>query len=137
MKGFLSALCRIADSVCAVVFARKCAGCRTRIRAGALCDACIQQLVQAVHAACPSCGQTVSGCRCTALDGGSVPVYSLFPYRVGGGDAASRMLLARKHRLNLAAEAFLAQMMEPLCRRVTAEYGTDADWVLTYPPRSK
>lgn len=50
---------------------------------------------------------------------------------------AERILLARKQKLEPAAEELLAELLSPLCMCAVAENGGDGDWILTYPPRSK
>lgn len=138
MRGILSLIRRVFDGICACLFARKCAVCRVGIRDGALCSDCLSQVRKAIMTRCTDCGETIAACRCTALCHRTVPVYSLMPYQPGKQDAASRLLLVRKERLNPSLEDTIAQMMSPLCLCAAAEMGGDAsEWIITWPPRSE
>lgn len=137
MRRLVSGLRALYDAFCAAVFVRRCAGCGERIREGALCEGCFAQFRQSLEAPCPSCGRKTALCRCTALDGGALAVYSLLPYRPGQNGAAERILLARKQRLDPTVEALLSELLAPLCSCAIAENGGDGEWIITYPPRSK
>ena len=137
MRRFSAVLQTLYDSVRGMLFVRRCAGCGERIREGALCEDCFAQFRQALDAPCPSCGRKTALCRCTALDGGALAVYSLLPYRPGQNGAAERILLARKQKLNPTVEDLLSELLSPLCSCAIAENGGMTDeWILTYPPRS-
>ena len=138
MRRFSAVLQTLYDAVSGMLFVRRCAVCGERICEGALCEDCFAQLRQALDAPCPSCGRKTALCRCTALDGGALAVYSLLPYRPGQMGAAERILLARKQRLDPTVEDLLSELLSPLCACAIAENGGgDGEWIITYPPRSK
>ena len=147
---------RLSDSVRAglsriltLIFPVRCAVCHaslgTQPRAehgnpsggSCLCASCLTKWQAARAVLCPECQKPIMLCRCVTLGDGTVPLYSLLPYRPGSDDPVSRFLLMRKTQLHPAAEDFLAGQVSVLCQCAAAEIGGASDeWILTYPPRS-
>ncbi len=144
MQSVRKRLRQITSALHRLFFPRRCIGCGSPTEpmagsgTGAFCTCCLKQYMEARIYPCPICGDVIAQCRCETLGDGTVPLYSLLPYRPARkSDAVSRLLLNRKTRLNPAAEDFLAEQISALCECVIAEWGGErADWILTYPPRS-
>lgn len=147
------------DEIRHLFFPRRCVLCskitENLSRATPLCSACRQVWQAALLKPCPECGQITMRCRClpAALQkekaaGVKLPqteFYHLMPYESGNLRApAVKLLLRLKRQKDADALDFLASQMMPLCECAIAEHRVDAamdkrnaDWIITYTPRSR
>lgn len=147
------------DEIRHLFFPRRCVLCskitEPLSRATPLCPACRQIWKTALLKPCPECGQITMRCRClpaavrkAKTAGVKLPhteFYHLMPYESGNLSApAVKLLLHLKRQKDADALDFLASQMMPLCECAIAEHRGDtdknkrnADWIITYAPRSR
>lgn len=138
--GLLVRAKRFFDLLPDLIFVPRCVACATRLPPGSklpLCPLCRARYEDEKEATCPACGGRMGECLCTPPDMPRCGVHrmvKLVRYRPSSGDVSAQMIYRLKHRNLLLLQRFLAgELAVPLSGLVQ---GREADWLVTYPPRS-
>lgn len=123
-----------------LVFVPRCVACATRLPPGSevpLCPLCRTRYEDEKEATCPACGGRMSECFCTPPDMPRCGVHrmvKLVRYRPASGDVSAQMIYRLKHKNLVVLQRFLGRELAiPLSGLIREK---EADWVVTYPPRS-
>lgn len=138
----MSLISDLPNIIARLFFVPTCTVCETRLPLshpdGVLCPICRLRYENEKTATCPVCASVMGDCLCLPPDmpkSAAHKMVKLVRYRSGSEDASAQMIFTLKHRATVELLRFFAAELS--LRLAPAVAGSDAELVVTHPPRGK